>query len=109
VRAVGEAYDLAPTVGTQERVVGRVVGLAGGDRLDLGEIHYTHSGLEHTNRAGVGATVNLFIGTGHGLCKIISMPLTFTIDLGIIYRGLDSLFPFKSVSLSTAKLKLLHT
>jgi hypothetical protein len=36
------------------------------------------------------------------------MPLTFTIDLGIIYRGLDSLFPFKSVSFSTAKPKLLH-
>jgi hypothetical protein len=54
------------------------------------------------------AIVHLFIGTGRSLCKITSMPLTFTIDLGIIYRGLDSLFPFKSVSFSTAKPKLFH-
>jgi hypothetical protein len=55
-----------------------------------------------------GATVHLFIGIERSLCKITSMPLTFTIDLGIIYRGLDSLFPFKSVSFSTAKPKLFH-
>jgi hypothetical protein len=36
------------------------------------------------------------------------MPLTFTIDLGIIYRGLDNLFPFKSLSFFTAKPKLFH-
>jgi hypothetical protein len=34
------------------------------------------------------------------------MPLTSTIDLGIIYRGLDSLFPFNSVSFSIAEPKL---
>jgi hypothetical protein len=34
--------------------------------------------------------------------------LTFVIDLRIIYRGLDSLFLFKSVSFSTAKPKLLN-
>jgi hypothetical protein len=55
-----------------------------------------------------GATVHLFIGTGRGLCKITSMPLIFTIDLRTIYRGLHSLFLFKSVSFSTAKPKLLH-
>jgi hypothetical protein len=55
-----------------------------------------------------GATVHLFIGTGRSLCKITFMPLTFTIDLGIIYQGLDNLFPFKSVSFSTAKPKLFH-
>jgi hypothetical protein len=60
-------------------------------------------------REQYGATFHLFIGTGRSLCKITSMPLTFTIDLGIIYRGLDNLFPFKSVSFSTAKPKLLHT
>jgi hypothetical protein len=38
-------------------------------------------------------TVHLFVGTGRSLCGITFMPLTFTIDLGIIYRGLDSLFP----------------
>jgi hypothetical protein len=53
-------------------------------------------------------TVHLFIDTGRSLCKITSMPLIFTIDLRSIYRGLDSLFLFKSVSFSTAKLKLLH-
>jgi hypothetical protein len=56
-----------------------------------------------------GATVHLFIDTGHSLCKITSMPLTFTIDLGIIYRGLDNIFSFKSVSFPIAKPKLLHT
>jgi hypothetical protein len=51
-------------------------------------------------------TVHLFIGTGRSLCRITFMPLTFTIDLGIIYRGIDSHFPFKSVSFSITKLKL---
>jgi hypothetical protein len=36
------------------------------------------------------------------------MPLTFTIDSGMIYQGLDSIFPFKSVSFSTANPKLSH-
>jgi hypothetical protein len=53
-------------------------------------------------------TVNLFIGTGRNLCGITFMPLTFTIDLEIIYRGLDSLFLFKSVSFSTTNPKLFH-
>jgi hypothetical protein len=52
--------------------------------------------------------VHLLIGTGRSLCGITFMPLTFIIDLGIIYRGLDSLFPFKSVSFSTAEPKLFH-
>jgi hypothetical protein len=34
--------------------------------------------------------------------------LTFTIDSGIIYQGLDNLFPFKSVSFFTANPKLSH-
>jgi hypothetical protein len=55
-----------------------------------------------------GVTVHLFIGTGRSLCKITSMPFIFTIDLSTIYRGLDSLLLFKSVSFSTAKPKLLH-
>jgi hypothetical protein len=53
-------------------------------------------------------TVHLFIGTGHSLYEITFMHLTFTIDLGIIYRGLDNLFSFKSVSFSTVELKLFH-
>jgi hypothetical protein len=59
-------------------------------------------------REQYGGTVHLFIGTGRSLCGITFMPLTFTIDLGIIYRGLDNLFPFKSVSFSTAEPKLFH-
>jgi hypothetical protein len=55
-----------------------------------------------------GVTVHLFIGTGHSLCKITSMPFIFTIDLRTIYQGPDSLFLFKSVSFSAAKPKLLY-
>jgi hypothetical protein len=61
-----------------------------------------------SQREQYGVTVHLFIGTGRSLCRITFMPLTFTIDFGIIYRGLDILFPFKSVSLSIAKPKLFH-
>jgi hypothetical protein len=53
-----------------------------------------------------GGTVHLFIGIGHILCKITFMPFMFTIDLRIIQRGLDSLFPFKSVPFSAAEPKL---
>jgi hypothetical protein len=52
--------------------------------------------------------VHLYIGIGHSLCKITSMAFMFTIDLRTIYRGLDSLFLFKSVSFSAAKPKLLY-
>jgi hypothetical protein len=55
-----------------------------------------------------GVTVHLFISTGRSLCKITFMPFMFTIDLRTIYRGLDSLFLFKSVSFSVAKPKLLY-
>jgi hypothetical protein len=61
-----------------------------------------------SQREQYGAIVHLFIGAGHNLCKITYMALTFTIDLRIIYRRLDSLFSFKSVSFSTSKPKLLH-
>jgi hypothetical protein len=59
-------------------------------------------------REQYGVTVHLFIGTGRSLCKITYMPFMFTINLRIIYRGLDSLFLFKSVSFSAAKPKLLY-
>jgi hypothetical protein len=62
-----------------------------------------------SQREQYGVIVHVFIGTGRSLCKITSIPFMFTIDLRTIYRGLDSLFPFKSVSFSTAKPKLLHT
>jgi hypothetical protein len=53
-----------------------------------------------------GGTVHLFIGTGRSLCKITFMPFKFTIDLRTIYRGLDSLFLFKSIPFSAAEPKL---
>jgi hypothetical protein len=57
-------------------------------------------------REQYGGTVHLFIGIGRSLCKITFMPFMFTIDLKTIQRGLDSLFPFKSVPFSAAEPKL---
>jgi hypothetical protein len=59
-----------------------------------------------SQREQYGGTVHLFIGTGRSLCKITFMPFMFTIDLRTIYRGLDSLFLFKSVPFSAAESKL---
>jgi hypothetical protein len=61
-----------------------------------------------SQREQYGVTVHLFIGTGRSLCRITFMPLTFAIDLSTIYKGLDILFPFKSVSISIAEPKLFH-
>jgi hypothetical protein len=61
-----------------------------------------------SQREQYGVIVHLFIGTERSLCKITSMPFIFIIDLKTIYRGLDNLFLFKSVSFSIAKPKLLH-
>jgi hypothetical protein len=44
-------------------------------------------------------TVHLFIGTGRSPCKITFMPFTFANDSIVIHRGMNSLFPFKSVPL----------
>jgi hypothetical protein len=46
------------------------------------------------------STVHLFIGMGCSPCKITPMPCTFANDSIVIHRGLNSLFPFKSVPLS---------
>jgi hypothetical protein len=51
-------------------------------------------------------TVHLFIGTRRSLCEITFMPFMFTIDLRIIYWGLDSLFLLKSVPFSVTEPKL---
>jgi hypothetical protein len=53
-----------------------------------------------------GGTVHLLIGTGRSLCKITFMPFMLIIVLRTIHRGLDSLFPFKSVPLSVVEPKL---
>jgi hypothetical protein len=44
-------------------------------------------------------TIHLFIGMGCSPCKITFMPFTFANDSIVIHRGLNSLFPFKSVPL----------
>jgi hypothetical protein len=59
-----------------------------------------------SQREQYGGTVHIFIGTRRNLCKITFMPFMFTIDLRIIYRGLDSLFLLKSVPFSPTEPKL---
>jgi hypothetical protein len=59
-----------------------------------------------SHREQYGGTVHLFIGIGRSLCKITFMPFMFTMDLRTIYRGLESLFLFKSVPFSAAEPKL---
>jgi hypothetical protein len=57
-------------------------------------------------REQYGGTVHLFIGTGHSPYKITFMPFTFDNNSIVIYRGLNSLFIFKSVSFSATTPKL---
>ena len=52
-----------------------------------------------SQREQYGSTVHLFIGTGRSPCKITPMPFTCINDSIVIHRGLNSLFPFKSVPL----------
>jgi hypothetical protein len=52
-------------------------------------------------REQYGVTVHLFIGTRRSPDKITFLSLTFTINHKVSYQGLNSLFPFKSVSSST--------
>jgi hypothetical protein len=52
------------------------------------------------------STVHLFIGTRRSPCKITPMPFTFANNSTVIHRGLDILFPFKSVSFSVITSKL---
>ena len=51
-----------------------------------------------SQRKQYGSTVHLFIGTGHSPCKITSRPFAFDNNSIVIYRGLNGLFLFKSVS-----------
>jgi hypothetical protein len=59
-----------------------------------------------SQREQYGSTVHLFIGTGRSPCIITLMPFTFANDSIVIHRGLNSLFPFKSVPLSAIMPKL---
>jgi hypothetical protein len=61
-----------------------------------------------SQREQYGSTVHLFIGTGRSPCKITLMPFTFANDSIVIHRGLNSLFPFKSVPLSAIMPKVPH-
>jgi hypothetical protein len=75
-------------------------------RLDRRQKSKRDARVNTSQREQYGGTVHLFIGTGCSLCKITFMPFMFTIDLRIIYRGLDSIFLFKSVPFSAAEPKL---
>jgi hypothetical protein len=75
-------------------------------RLDRRQESKHDAQVNTSPREQYGSTVHLFIGTGHSLCKITFMPFMFTINLRTFQRGLDSLFPFKSVPFSAAKPKL---
>jgi hypothetical protein len=59
-----------------------------------------------SQREQYGSTVHLFIGTRRSPCKVTPMPFTFANNFIVIHRGLNSLFPFKSVSFSAITLKL---
>jgi hypothetical protein len=61
--------------------------------------------MNTSQREQYGGTVHLFRDTGRSLCKVTFMSFMFTIDLRTIYRGLDSLFLFKSVLFSAAEPK----
>jgi hypothetical protein len=77
-------------------------------RLDRRQKSKCDLQVNTSQREQYDVTVHLFIGTWRSLCEITFMPLTFTIDLGIIYQGLDNFFPLKSISFSTAEPKLFH-
>ena len=58
-----------------------------------------------SQREQYGSTVHLFIGTGRSPCKITPMP-SFANDSIVTHRGLNSLFPFKSVPFPAVMPKL---
>jgi hypothetical protein len=59
-----------------------------------------------SQREQYGSTVHLFIGTRRSPCKITPMPFIFANNSIIIYQGLNSIFPFKSVLFSVITPKL---
>jgi hypothetical protein len=75
-------------------------------RLDRRQKSKRDARMNTSQREQYGGTVHLFIGIRRSLCRITFVPFMFTIDLRTIYRGLDSLFLFNSVSFSATKPKL---
>jgi hypothetical protein len=67
--------------------------------LTEGKKYNCDARADTSQREQYGGTVHLFIGTGHNPCKITSRPFTFANNFKVIHRGLNSLFPFKSVPL----------
>jgi len=59
-----------------------------------------------SQREQYGDTVHLFIDTGHSPYKITFMPFTFDNNSIVVYRGLNSLFIFKSAPLFAVTPKL---
>jgi hypothetical protein len=75
-------------------------------RLDIRQKSKRDTRMNTSQREQYRGTVHLFIGTGRSLYKITFMSFMFTIDLRTIYRGLNSLFLFKSFPFSAAESKL---
>jgi hypothetical protein len=75
-------------------------------RLDRRQKYKRDARASTSQREQYEGTVHLFIGTGHSLCKITSMPFIFSIDLRTICQGLNSLFLLKSVPFSAVDPKL---
>jgi hypothetical protein len=65
--------------------------------LDRRQKYKCDAQMNTSQREQYVGTIHLFIGIGRSLCKITFMPFMFTIDIRTIYRGLKSLFLFKSV------------
>jgi hypothetical protein len=59
-----------------------------------------------SQREQYGGTVHLFIGMGRSTREITFMPFTFANDYKVAHRGLNSLFPFKSVPFPAVMSKL---
>jgi hypothetical protein len=75
-------------------------------RLDRRQKYKRDARASTSQHEQYGSTVHLFIGTGRSPCKITFMPFTFANDSIVIHRGLNSLFPFKSVPFSAIMQKL---
>jgi hypothetical protein len=59
-----------------------------------------------SQREQYGGTIHLFIFMGRSPCEITFMPFTFVNDYKVIHRGLNGLFPFKSVPFPAVMPKL---
>jgi hypothetical protein len=65
-----------------------------------GKKHERDAKMNAKSREPYGVTVHLFIGTRRSSCKITLMPFTFVNNSIVFHRGLNSLFIYKSISLS---------